>query len=245
VERRDELGSLANSLNELAAQLEGVLASKQQFLADIAHELGSPLARMDWALSIAETKATGELHTELADIREEVSHMAALLRELLNFSKNGTGPDQKLEPVCLQTVTTAALRQESAPSERVATSGLNECHVFANPLLLQRAVANVIRNALRYAGANSVLRIEAYRTACGITLQLSDNGPGVDPVDLSRLCEPFFRPESARSRQTGGVGLGLSIVKRCVEACAGTLSLKASQPHGLCVEITLKEANAA
>jgi two-component system sensor histidine kinase CpxA len=106
-------------------------------------------------------------------------------------------------------------------------------------------VANVIRNALRYAGANSVLRIEAYRTACGITLQLSDNGPGVDPVDLSRLCEPFFRPESARSRQTGGVGLGLSIVKRCVEACAGTLSLKASQPHGLCVEITLKEANAA
>jgi two-component system sensor histidine kinase CpxA len=242
VERRDELGSLATSLNELAAQLEGVLSSKYQFLSDIAHELGSPLARMEWALSIAETKAGAEMHPELADIREEVTQMSALLRELLSFSKDGITPDQKLESVCLRTVANAALLQETAPTERVDMRQLEALRVQANPHLLQRAVANVVRNALRYAGPASLLRVESERTPCGILLRVSDNGPGVAPEDLNRLCEPFFRPESARSRQTGGVGLGLSIVKRCVEACAGTLTLRPAQPTGLSVEIILQEA---
>lgn len=245
VERRDELGSLALSLNELAAQLEGVLASKHQFLADIAHELGSPLARMQWALSIVENKADPAWKPELEDIREEVAQMASLLEELLNFSKNTNTPQPVLEPVSLRCIVNDALQQEEAPCEKVDLSRLMPVNVEAIPHLLKRALANVIRNAMRYAPDGGPLRIETSHGARGVTLRLTDDGPGVDPADLASLGEPFFRPESTRSLQIGGMGLGLSIVKRCIESCKGTVSISNAQPRGLCVEINLREAKPA
>ncbi len=245
VERRDELGSLASSLNELATQLEGVLASKQQFLADIAHELGSPLARMQWALSIVENKAHPELKSELKDIREEVAQMSALLEELLNFSKSKTPQHTAPETVSLRCIVHAALLQEEAPPGKVDVSRVLPLQVEAIPHLLKRAVANVIRNALRYASGAGPLRIETSHSARGVTLRLTDDGPGVAPEDLPNLGEPFFRPETTRSKQTGGMGLGLSIVKRCVESCSGTVAIFNAQPRGLCVEITLREARPA
>lgn len=240
VERRDELGSLAASLNELASQLEGVLSSKQQFLADIAHELSSPVARMEWAVSILESKALPEFKADLHDIREEVSQMSGLLQELLHFSKGKTHPTSHLENVSVACVIHSALRQEAVPEDHVDTTGVSPLPVLAAPHLLKRAIANIVRNAQRYAAGGAPLRIETRQSSRGVTLSLTDDGPGVDAEDIPKLCEPFFRPESARSRRTGGVGLGLSIVKRCVEACSGTLVISNAQPRGLCVEITLQ-----
>jgi two-component system sensor histidine kinase CpxA len=245
VERRDELGCLAASLNHLAAHLEGVLDSKQQFLADTAHELSSPLARMEWALSIVERKSAPELQPALQDLRDEVRLMSSLLQDLLQLSKTHSMPERILEAVCLESIVQSALRQEAPPHYPVATLRVEDVSVLADPRLLTRAVANVVRNAVRYASDGGPLQVETQRCRRGVVLRLTDDGPGVAAEDLPKLCEPFFRPESARSRQTGGVGLGLSIVKRCVEACGGTLAIFNASPRGLCVEITLEVAQPA
>jgi two-component system sensor histidine kinase CpxA len=241
VERRDELGSLALSLNELAARLENIVASKHQFLADTAHELSSPLARMEWALSIAESRDCPQMKAALQDIREEVTQMSQLLQDLLHFARDKSSTKSSLQPVCLSALIGSALRQEAVQPEDVDSRNLLEALVLANHALLQRAVANVVRNARRHAPGTGPIYVESERSAGRILLRITDQGSGVAPEDLPKLTEPFFRPESARARHTGGLGLGLSIVKRCVEACAGTLRIFNAPPRGLCVEISLRE----
>jgi two-component system sensor histidine kinase CpxA len=131
---------------------------------------------------------------------------------------------------------------------------------MAEPDLLGRALGNVVRNALRYAsptgGADYSYRptmrtdghptgpitISAREHADRVTIYITDCGPGVPEEALHRLFDPFFRPESARTRETGGVGLGLAIVKTCVEACGGTVAVRNVKPSGLQVEFELSRA---
>jgi len=111
--------------------------------------------------------------------------------------------------------------------------------VKADPELLGRATGNLVRNAIRYAGHSGVIEIGAERSNGHVLFRVSDSGPGVPEEVLSRLFDPFFRPDASRARESGGAGLGLAIVKTCVEACGGTVSAILRQPHGLEVTMTL------
>ncbi len=133
---------------------------------------------------------------------------------------------------------------------------------LAEPDLLSRALGNVIRNSLRYAspthsgGENYSYRpsvnadgrptgpitVSAHDDGRHVVLSVRDCGPGVPEEALHRLFDPFFRPESARTRETGGTGLGLAIVKSCIEACGGTVSVRNVQPSGLQVDFVLRRA---
>jgi two-component system sensor histidine kinase CpxA len=108
--------------------------------------------------------------------------------------------------------------------------------------LLARAVGNVLRNAIRYAGNAGPVLLRAVASGPEIVLTVRDSGPGVPESSLAKLFDPFFRPDVSRTADTGGVGLGLAIVKTCVEACQGRVSLRNLQPHGLEVEIRLPAA---
>jgi len=115
--------------------------------------------------------------------------------------------------------------------------------VMAEPGLLARAIGNVIRNSIRYAGEAGSIVLSAVPRDGNVQLSITDSGPGVPPEALHRLFDPFFRPESARTREGGGTGLGLAIVKSCVEACGGAVAVRNSKPRGLQVEITLARAS--
>jgi two-component system sensor histidine kinase CpxA len=110
---------------------------------------------------------------------------------------------------------------------------------------LSRALSNLIRNAVRYAGHAGPIEISAERLADGIAIRVSDSGPGVPPSELSRIFDPFYRVEASRSRETGGAGLGLAIVKTCVEACRGTVQARNRNPTGLEVTLRLPSAGPA
>jgi len=238
--RRDELGMLADALNQMAARLGGFVTGQKRFLGDIAHELCAPLARLQMALGILEQRADTRQLPYVADLREELQHMSSLVNELLSFSKAGMRPrDLQLEPVDLAALARRVVEREAAAAVVVEIEIPEETRALAEPELLSRALANLLRNAARYAGNAGPIRIKAHPRGDRIVLAVLDQGPGVPPEALQQIFDPFFRVEASRSRDTGGVGLGLAIVKTCVEACGGTVSAKNRVPIGLEVELVL------
>jgi two-component system sensor histidine kinase CpxA len=193
------------------------------------------------ALGILERQAGEQRKAGLDDIREDVQHMSQLVNELLSFSKAALHDREiKLASVNLARLVerVAAREADGAANIKVQIDGALE--VLVQPELLSRAVANLLRNALRYAGKAGPIAITATAAAGRVTLTVADGGPGVPPEALERIFDPFYRLESSRSRETGGVGLGLAIVKTCVEACQGTVAVRNRQPSGLEVDLALK-----
>jgi two-component system sensor histidine kinase CpxA len=243
--RLDELGRLGQAINAMTERLAGFVGGQKRFLGDAAHELCSPLARIEVALSLLEAKADASLQPRIADVREEAQEMASLVNEILAFSKASLrGSETRCEPVALAELVARVVAREAPGGEPQVEVEIDKTlQVLAAPGLLGRAVANLIRNAVRYAGEAGPILVRAEaRDPHAIALSVSDSGPGVPGEALSKLFDPFFRLDVSRSRDTGGVGLGLAIVKTCVEACGGSVIARNRTPTGLQVEITLPQA---
>lgn len=241
-QRSDELGRLGQAINHLATRLDGFVSGQKRFLGDISHELNSPLARMQFALSILEERVDEAQRPYVADVQEEVRLMSKLVSELLAFAKAGMKSAAiNLQPVALRPLLQEVIEREAShqPLELDVDESIV---VLAQPELLARALANVLRNAVRYAGTGGPLSISAERHGEQIKLSLGDQGPGVPPSALARLFDPFFRLEADRARSSGGTGLGLAIVKTCVEACQGSVGAQNRTPHGLEIVLFLKAA---
>lgn len=251
--RGDELGHLGAAVNAMTGRLEGFVGGQKRFLGDIAHELCSPLARMEMALGILEQRTPIDLRERVGDVREEVREMSTLVNELLAFSKAGLqGTAAARERVALAPLVEAAVTRET-DGARVVIDIPADLVVTAAPSLLTRAIANILRNARHYAGTAGPIEITASRTPSRpaspttpshILLTVADHGPGVPVEALPRLFDPFFRVDPARTRETGGVGLGLAIVKSCVEACGGTARgmPRPDGGRGLVIELALPAA---
>ena len=241
--RGDELGRLGQAINRMAARLAGFVTGQKRFLGDIAHELCSPIARIQVALGILEQRADDKQQAYVNDLREEVEQMSRLVNELLSFSKAGLTPQAvKLEPVNLAATAQRVLDSEAAQNSQVQIQIPDDLSVLAQPDLLFRALANLVRNAVRYAGQAGPITISALRRDRAVVVTVADQGPGVPEASLQHIFDPFFRAEPSRSRDTGGAGLGLAIVKTCVEACQGTVSATNRVPKGLAVNIVLNAA---
>jgi len=238
----DELGRLSVALNHMAARLGEFFTGQKRFLGDIAHELCSPLARMEMALGILDQRVDERQRSYITDVRDEVRHMSNLVNELLSFSKAGLGSGAvQLSPLLLHEIVRDVLARESlAQVETEVDEGL---WVRGEPELLRRAIANVVRNASRYAGHAGPIEIAASPAGEKVALSVVDRGPGVPPEALHRLFDPFFRPQASRSRETGGTGLGLAIVKSCVEACGGSVSARNVPGGGFQIDFVLLREN--
>lgn len=242
--RRDELGRLAQAINQMASRLSGFVLGQKRFLGDVAHELCSPIARAELALSILEEQTEGRFQSSIEDLREEIGEMSTLVNELLSFSKASLAASKiVLRPVNLRELAEKTLRREGSTAVEVAVEpGLS---VSADPELLARALGNLVRNAQRYAGESGPIKIVANLAGPKVELSVLDSGPGVPEESLAKLFDPFYRPEDSRDRSTGGVGLGLAIVKTCVESCGGTVQCANRKPAGFEVKLTLDRAAAA
>ncbi len=241
--RRDELGRLSHAINRMAGRLKDFVTGQKRFLGDAAHELCSPLARMELALGILEERSDAQTLPLVRDVREEVTHMRKLANELLSFSKASLGESHiKLEALCLADMVTAAIHQERSEAGLVEVDVPADILVRAHFELLQRALANLVRNALRYAGDAGPISISAEQQGTEVTITVADEGPGVAAGEIEKLFDPFYRVDPSRTTETGGVGLGLAIVKTCVEACGGVVSATNRKPHGLEVRIRLNAA---
>jgi two-component system sensor histidine kinase CpxA len=240
--RRDELGRLGESVNRMATRLDAHMSGQKRFLGDVAHELCSPLARLQLATGILTDQAPPNLRDTVADVREEVQQMSTLVNELLAFTKAGLQPREvTLSPVELAPLAAEVVAREAA-GQPIALAIAPALRVQADPALLARALANLVRNALRYAGGAGPIAIAATVEGDRVILAVEDEGPGVPAGDLDRLGEPFFRPELSRSRESGGVGLGLAIVRTSIGACRGEVRFANRTPRGFRAELRLAAA---
>lgn len=244
--RRDELGGLAQSIDQMAVRLDGLVTGQKRFLGDVAHELCSPLVRLQMALGILEQHATAEQAPFVRSASEKAAQIAALVSELLSFSQAEIGaPSQPLEAVSVEAVGAEAVRREAAENADVRLILPEEILVLANPELLTRALANLLRNAIQHARSTDPITVRAEREGSEVVITIADSGPGVPETDLPRIFDAFYRVDPSRTRATGGTGLGLAIVKTCVETCGGTVTARNREPHGLEVALHLQPAPAA
>jgi len=241
--RRDELGRLSHAINRMAGRLKDYVTGQKRFLGDAAHELCSPLARMEIALEILERRSDEQALPFVRDVRDEVTHMRKLAHELLSFSKASLGAGHvPLEPVNVAAMVAAALRLEKCEAGSIRLAIPDDLNVLGHFELLQRALANLIRNALRYAGNAGPMTISASREEEHVVIIVADDGPGVASGEVGRLFDPFYRVDAARTSETGGAGLGLAIVKSCIEVCGGVVSAANRSPQGLEIRIRLLPA---
>ncbi len=244
--RSDELGRLAQAVNSMAQQLDGYVTGQRRFTGDIAHELCSPISRMQAALGILETRAADDKQRRYVEtLSEELQQMSHLVQELLQFSKASLHRELTISDVNLSGLVHEVAAREGTgyPDNAVQIEIPDDVTVRAEPDLLARALGNVIRNALDYAGDSGPVLVSAVPGGHRTIVTVSDDGPGVPDDALPRLFEAFFRPDTDRSRDHGGTGLGLAIVKSGVEACGGQVAAANRQPHGLEIRLTFPAGN--
>jgi two-component system, OmpR family, sensor histidine kinase CpxA len=249
VGRRDEVAGLMRDFNGMAERLETLVKAQSRLLNDISHELRSPLARLNVALGLARQRAGVESADMLDRIELEASRLNELIGRILTLARLEDGEQGVPQtPVPLNELVQSIA--EDAEFEAQA----RHCHVHTvipegewgvrgNASLLNSAVENVVRNAIRYTAEGTTVEIElsCADTASGTeaVLDVSDSGSGVPADALDKLFEPFYRLDEARGRNTGGVGLGLAITERAVRFHGGKVKAFNRPEGGLRVEIRL------
>lgn len=239
--RRDELGQLARTFNQMADRIQTLLAAERRLLLDISHELRSPLARLCVAVELARSRTSDE--AMLDRIEKEAERLNTLVGELLQVTRvEGDPSKQRMEPVRLDEIVNEIVDDTSieatAKGVKLEVKEAQAVSLTGDPELLRRAIENIIRNAIRYAPAGTTINIDV-RASHGLAqVCVRDFGPGVPEQALPHIFDAFYRVEEDRGRASGGVGLGLAIARRAVELHKGKLHARNAGP-GLLVSIEL------
>jgi two-component system sensor histidine kinase CpxA len=243
--RHDELGLLASDLDTMSERVRNLLELKQQLLRDVSHELRSPLARLQLALSLARREEGSGVERHLARIGCEADRLEELIARTLKLARlerpmQGVERTQVDVAELLTNIVADVGIEADAHGCSVALETARPLEVNGDPELLRSALENVIRNAVRYAPAGSKVGIDA-RRADGrrIEVIVRDHGPGVPEKDLELIFEPFYRVDAARNRAVGGDGLGLAIAARAVAIHGGTIEARNLGSAGLAVQLSL------
>jgi len=241
--RGDELSDLAKDFDVMAERIESLVMSQKRLSRDVSHELRSPLARMSVALEIAKQKSNGELSPIFQRIETESGRLNEMISRLLTLSKLETGTrDFKRESIdfseLVEQIIEDADFEAQANNKSVKIIRMDICTVEGNYSLLQSAVENVLRNAVKYTREETAVEVSVTTGGPNVTVGVRDHGDGVPARELANLFQPFYRVGEARERKTGGIGLGLAIAQQAVLAHNGTISAR-NTDDGLLVEIIL------
>lgn len=235
---RDEIGSLAQTVNDTLAELEASSERQRRFIADASHELRNPIAAIRAELDVAEA------HPELLDLpglREEVVRLQTLATDLLLLARLDAGEPTRPAPTDLGDLAhrQVALRNDRLPVKVTASDGVT---VMGNHARLARVLANLLDNAQRHGSSRVEVRVHADDEWA--VLEVRDDGPGIQAADRGRVFDRFTRLDDARTRDDGGAGLGLAIVRETVNSHEGTVRLEDAAP-GLAVVVRLPRVSEA
>ncbi len=233
---KDEVAALATSFNRAAEQIETLLRSHKSLLANASHELRSPLARLKMAFSMLDDASPAQRARLGHEINTNIAELDALVEEVLLASRlEGGAQSLRLEPVDLLAIAAESAAQGGAELE--VEDGIGQLTLRGDDRLLRRALRNLLENARRYGGP--VVELKVRRSGQDrIELQVCDRGPGVPEPMRERIFEAFFRLPG-HAEVSGGVGLGLNLVKQIATAHQGTVRCDAREGGGSCFVITL------
>jgi two-component system sensor histidine kinase MprB len=243
VDRADEIGRLGHSFNTMASRVQHTVSALQQFVADAAHELGTPLTALEADLELAHDRSDSEDEQRLMKrAMRQAERLEKLSRSLLQLSRLDTGEFaadlEKLDLAALvrQMADTVASRAEQADVDLKIEVADGEIWVSGYEDKLQAAVGNLIDNALKFTPPGGCVTIGLKADTGKACLWVADTGIGIPPDDMKELFGRFHRARNASAYP--GNGLGLAIVKATVEIHGGTVGAESS-PSGSRFELIL------
>ena len=241
--RRDELGVLARDFDTMAEDIRTLIASKEDLLRAMSHELRSPLARLRVALGLAR-RPQADIVKQLDRIELEAERLDTLIGQMLQLSAlRAAKPILPSDPIdltsLLSEVVEDARLEASAADKQVDWKPGENLWLNGDHDLIRSAIENVLRNAVRFTEPGSAVAVSLQNERGDALIAIEDRGPGVPEAELTQIFEPFYRVAEARDRDSGGTGLGLAITARVVGLYNGQVRAQNASTGGLRVEIRL------
>ncbi|MDR3718207.1 MAG: ATP-binding protein [Bryobacteraceae bacterium] len=247
---QDELGHLARVFNNLLARLEQTFDLLRRFTSDASHELRTPLTSMRSVGEVAlQTDGNSETYREaIGSMLEEVNRLTALIDSLLTISRADAGTIRLQRTVfsAIDLAHEAAGLIEVLVEEKgqtIIVEGDELASLNGDRVLLTQALVNIIHNAVKYSPAGETIRVGVCSESAGtVCIEVQDHGPGIAPEHSAKIFDRFYRIDDSRSRQGGGVGLGLAIAQWAVRVHGGDIQLSSTLGSGSVFRICLPPA---
>lgn len=224
-----ELRHVAQAFNQMQMRIERMLRERTEMLAAVSHDLRTPLARLQLRASFIEEDEIREA------VEADLQEMATMLKSVLQFLRGDQDPEVTRLTDIVAIIETLVNAAKDAGKD-ISYEGPSHYDVITRPLLMKRAISNLIENALHY-GKKAIVRFCPDED--GVYIRIDDAGPGIPEDQIEQVLQPFRRLDTARQRNTAGLGLGLATVERIVKREDGKLSLTNLQEGGLRAEIFL------
>jgi signal transduction histidine kinase len=230
----DEVGQLALAFNRMAESLQRIEHLRRTMVLDVAHELRTPLTNMRGYVEALCDGVLPPSSQTLALLHTETLRLVALVEDLLQLARaEAASTTLHRQPVRLQHVIEVAL--DLCQPQFVSKDITVETHcardldgIMADPDKLLQALRNLLQNAWQYTPSGGYVRVSTSRVPGGVRLSVANTGEGILPADLPFIFERFYRGDKSRSRQQGGAGIGLAIVKELIEAHGGSVGASSS-----------------
>ena len=248
-----ELRELAENYNTMAAQLERLDKTRNQFVSNASHELKTPLATMKIMLETVmyQPGMPEELRREfMQDMNHEIDRLTGIVTDLLTLTRmDGDKSSMKTEPVDMSALTVEVIRMLTPAAEkrgqRLESSITPGVHMMGDRARLNQILYNLTDNAIKYSPDGGRIAVVLQKEDEGIVWRVRDNGVGIPEEDQEHIFERFYRVDKARSRETGGTGLGLSIVKQLVTMHGGEITVHSEPNHGSEFRVVFPQGGAA
>lgn len=245
-QRKDEIGTLATSFNQMADRIQTLLTAERRLLQDIGHELRSPLARLNMAIELARTAP--DRNAAIDRLQKEADRLSSLTGQLLEVTRAEGDPSaRKTDPIPLDEVVHDIVQICAVEAEarhcRIVIRGESARQARGDRELLRRAMENVLRNAIRFSPAGSDVDVHVQDAPAQTTIAIRDLGEGVPDDVLTRIFDSFYRVDESRDGATGGIGLGLAIAYRAIHLHHGSVTAENVNP-GLRVTLAIPSSGA-
>lgn len=222
----------AQAFNRMQTRIKRLVDERARALAAVSHDLRTPLTRLRLRVELVDDEV---LRNQMAD---DLDSMASMIDTTLNYLR-GLQENEAARPIDMNALLQSLADDAAVLGKEIGVEGLALAPYTGRLSALRRALQNLIDNAIKY-GQKAHIRIED--DACTLRLIVEDEGPGILPAELGRVTKPFYRPDASRSRETGGVGLGLSIVDDIARMHGGQLQLSNRTKGGLSATLALPKA---
>ncbi len=220
----------ALALNKMQERIQDLIRDRTQILAAISHDLRTPITRMR-----IRTQFVHEQNLQ-DNLTHDLEEMEQMINETLSFARADANTESKVQVDLVSLLQTICEDMEDMGHEVTFFCRTNRIPFFGRSLALKRAFTNLINNGVRY-GKRVKVSISSRGKRC--LIKIEDDGPGIPEEELKQVFSPFYRGEHSRSRDTGGVGLGLAVTKDIIQAHNGEIRLHNKKPHGLRVSVHL------
>jgi heavy metal sensor kinase len=246
----DELGQLARVFNSTLARLEKAFEQLRRFTSDASHELRTPLAmiRSVGEVGLQKDGTRADYRDIIGSMLEEVNRLTSLIDNLLTISRADSGYIQLHRTV----IPVMDLAREAASlfeilieekSQHLVLEGDERARIEGDSLFIRQALVNILHNAIKYSPSGQTISVRVRNEeGSQVTIDIQDNGPGIPLEDHAKVFDRFYRVDKARSRESGGAGLGLAIAKWAVEAHGGSIAVQSVPNHGCTFRIILTAA---